>query len=252
MVSASSVPINNLTIINKIYSVINDIERDKAILETDKLKEPEDKESIANDEKTEEKKYIALTFDDGPHPRYTSEILSILTEKKAPATFFVVGNRAELHPALLKKIRQADCEIGNHTHEHIDLSRVSRDEFLKQMDKCSESIYNATGEYPQVYRPPFGRISKANEKLISDKMRKILWTVDSQDWQTKEKDKIIKHVIKSTKNRSIILMHDFYSQSVDALPGIIDGLRAEGYEFVTVSELKELSELPERMEYFIN
>ena len=245
---------NNLTIINKIYKIVCDIDESRTFEENEKLNEPEKSGEIKQEIETgkKEKKYIALTFDDGPHPKYTGEILNVLSEKKAPATFFIVGNRAELHPTLLRRIKQADCEIGNHTYNHVDLSQVSRNEFISQMEKCNQAIYNATGEYPKVYRPPFGRISKANEEFISDKMRKILWTVDSLDWKTKEKDKIVKQVVTSARNKAIILMHDFYSQSVEALPDIIDKLRDEGYEFVTVSELKELSDLPDRMEYFIN
>lgn len=241
---------NNLTFINKIYKVVCDIEPGQikdTFDEAEQFDKTEEEDAIKS-----EKKYIALTFDDGPHPVYTSKILSILDEKKTPATFFIVGNRAELHPTLLRHMKQAKYEIGNHTYDHVDLVKIKENEFLNQMEKCSEAIYNATGEYPKIYRPPFGRISKANEQLIGEKMNKILWTVDSLDWKTSDKNKIVQKIIKSVKNKSIILMHDFYSQSVEALPEIIDKLKEQGYEFVTVSELKELADLPERMEYFIN
>ena len=253
---------NNLTIINKIYKIVCDIDKEKPPGLSEQPKEPEKSANIepADIDKNirdikdikSDKKYIALTFDDGPHPRYTGEILNVLIEKQARATFFIVGNRAELHPTLLRRIKGANCELGNHTYNHVDLSQVSQSEFMSQIDKCNQAIYNATGEYPSVYRPPFGRISKANEQLISGSMKKILWTVDSMDWNTKDKDKIVKHVVKSAKNRAVILMHDFYSQAVEALPDIIDELRTQGYEFLTVSELRELSDLPERIEYFIN
>ena|GEM_PF-1208680 len=234
--------INNLTVINKIYKIVCDIDEEKAVGET----EPE------NIKDKPGKKYIALTFDDGPHPKYTGRIINILAEKNAPATFFIVGDRGELHPTLLRRIKQANCEIGNHTYNHIDLSKVSRDEFINQIEKCNRAIYNATGEYPKVYRPPFGRISKANEQYLGGKMKKILWTVDSHDWNTQDKNKIVRQVVSSAKDKAIILMHDFYSQSVDALPDILDELKQQGYEFVTVSELIKRRELPARMEYFIN
>ena len=251
MLTAVCAPANSLTIINRIYKIIWD---GKESGEAGKSKEAEESKNEESGEAAagQEQKYIALTFDDGPHPRYTGQILDILEAKKAPATFFIVGNRAELNPTLVRRIKSAECEIGNHTHEHVDLSKISRDEFLKQMDKCNEVIYNATGCYPKVYRPPFGRISKAHEHLISDRMRKILWTVDSHDWKTSDKDRIVKHVVSSAKDKAIILMHDFYSQTVEALPGIIDGLEEQGYKFVTVSELIEMRELPERMERFMN
>ena len=246
---------NNLTIVNKIYKFVCDIEplknpdsRDAA----ETKQETQEKRNGREESKKLKKRYIALTFDDGPHPEYTGKIIKILSEKKAPATFFIVGNRAELHPVLLQRMKQANCEIGNHTYDHIDLSKINNGDFLDQMEKCNRAIYNATGEYPKIYRPPFGRISKANEQSISHKMSKILWTVDSLDWTTPNKDKIIEKVVNSAKDKSIVLMHDFYSQSVEALPEIIDRLREKGYEFLTVSQLKELSSLPERMEYFVN
>jgi peptidoglycan/xylan/chitin deacetylase (PgdA/CDA1 family) len=200
--------------------------------------------------KKSEKKFIALTFDDGPHPQYTGEILEILSEKKVPATFFIVGSRAELHPELLKRMQKIDCEIGNHTYDHANLTKISNGEFLRQMDKCSEAIYKITGEYPVIYRPPFGIISRSNEKLLEEKMSKILWTVDSADWRTQNKDRVVTNVLKTVNNKSVILMHDFYSQTVAALPEIIDKLKEQGYEFVTVSELDKISGLPENLEYF--
>ena len=259
---AVSLPINNLAIINRIYRIVSDAEcqqtqnSDKRINISEQNERDSfgDKQEIPENEKNDkqEKSYVALTFDDGPHPEYTGKILNILSEKNAPATFFIVGDRAELHPTLLRRIKQANCEIGNHTYSHVDLSKINNTEFMHQMEKCNEAIFNATGEYPKIYRPPFGRISSKNEKSISDKMTKILWTVDSEDWTTPDKDRVADKVINSVKNKSIVLMHDFYKQSAEALPRIIDTLREKGYEFVTVSQLKELSALPDRMEYFIN
>ena len=247
--SATSLPtVNNLAIVNRIYRIISDTESQQTQGDQNK----DERGSFGDKQDLSEKTYVALTFDDGPHPEYTGKILNILAEKNAPATFFIVGDRAELHPTLLRRMKQANCEIGNHTYSHVDLSKINNKEFLREIEKCNETIFNATGEYPKIYRPPFGRISKSNESSISDKMTKILWTVDSSDWTTSNSDKVADKVIKSVKNKSIVLMHDFYKQSVEALPKIIDTLREKGYEFVTVSQLKELSNLPDRMEYFIN
>ena len=161
------------------------------------------------------KKYIALTFDDGPHPKYTKKILDVLEEKKVAATFFIVGDRAELHTDILKRMRESGCEIGNHTYNHKDLSRkVKPETAISQIEKCNEVVFAATGEYPVVYRPPFGRINKENEKCIC--LRKVLWTVDSLDWKIKNKDKIIQKVVKNAKDGSIVLMHDFYETTLKA------------------------------------
>ena len=196
------------------------------------------------------KKYIAITFDDGPHPVYTRKILDVLAEKNVVATFFVVGGRAEIYPEALIKMKELKCEIGNHTYDHVDLSKTRKAGIIYQIQKCSEAIYAATGEYPVVYRPPFGRIRKEDEKSIP--MKKILWTVDSLDWNTKNKDKVVKNVVKSVKEGSIILMHDFYSSTLKALPEIIDELRAAGYEFATVSELAALKKISNLHDYFMD
>lgn len=206
-----------------------------------------------NTEKSEkpEKKYIALTFDDGPHPVYTEKILDILEEKKVAATFFVVGFRAELQPESLKRMKKLNCEIGNHTYSHADLSaNYVKKGAIFEIEQCSEAIFAATGEYPVIYRPPFGKISKANEKKII--LRKVLWTVDSMDWNIKDKNRVIKNVVKNIKDGSIILMHDFYASTFNALPEIIDTLLEQGYEFVTVSKLAEMSKISKLQDYFLD
>ncbi|MCL2096766.1 MAG: polysaccharide deacetylase family protein [Oscillospiraceae bacterium] len=200
---------------------------------------------------TDDKKYIALTFDDGPHPKYTEAVLDILEEKKVAATFFVVGFRAELQPESLKRMRKLNCEIGNHTQTHADMSSdYVKNGVTSEIEKCSEAIFAATGEYPVIYRPPFGRISKTNEKKIP--LRKVLWTVDSLDWSIKNKNKIINNIVKNVKDGSIVLMHDFYDSTVKALPEIIDILTGEGFVFATVSELAELSKISKLQEYFLD
>ena len=202
------------------------------------------------DKAKENKKYIALTFDDGPHPVYTQKILDILEEKKVSATFFVVGYRAELLPETLKRMKDLDCEIGNPTHNHTNLSGYVKNGATHEIEKCSEAIFAATGEYPVIYRPPFGKISKENEKRIP--LKKILWTVDSLDWDTKNKDRVVRNVVKNVKDGSIILMHDFYESTLKALPEIIDILSDEGYEFATVSELAALKKISRLQEYFLD
>ena len=206
-----------------------------------------DIKDIKENTKTDEKKYIALTFDDGPHPVYTPKVLDILADKNIAATFFVLGYRARLSPELLQRMKELKCEIGNHTYDHVNLARTTKTETISQIDKCSEAIYAATGEYPKLYRPPFGELSKSNEAFVS--LKKVLWTVDSADWRTKNADRIVKNVINDVNHdenkESIILMHDFYDQTVESLPQIIDILINEGYEFVTVSELEAKYQIKE-------
>lgn len=187
------------------------------------------------DHKYVEQKRVALTFDDGPHPKFTTQVLDILNEKKVKATFFVVGFRAAILPDLILKIQSQECEIGNHTYNHIDLSETWKENAANELNKCGETIFSITGTYPKIYRPPFG---KTKNYIVQDiEMDKILWDIDSCDWKTPNKDKIIKRVLSSVEDGDIILMHDFYEQTVLSLPEIIDGLLSRGFTLVTVSEL---------------
>jgi len=205
---------------------------------------------LGKEAKNPDKKYVALTFDDGPHPVYTQKILDVLEEKKVPATFFVVGYRVELHRDALKRMKKLNCEIGNHTYTHADLSAISKTNTVLETEKCSETIFAATGEYPVIYRPPFGKINKENEKCVP--MRKILWTVDSLDWNTKSKDKVVRNVLKNVKDGSIVLMHDFYNSTLCALPEIIDALKEAGFEFKTVSDLAALQKMAKLQDHFLD
>lgn len=183
-----------------------------------------------------EKKYIALTFDDGPHPKYTKKVLDVLEEKGVAATFFVVGFRAELHAETILRMKSLGCEIGNHTYEHINLSKVSKEAALQQLNECNRIIYDITGEYPKIYRPPFGAINAEVDNATD--MRTVLWTIDSWDWKCENQEwKVINNVISQAKENSVILMHDFNTVSLAVLPKVIDKLREKGFEFKTVSEL---------------
>lgn len=186
-----------------------------------------------------EMKKISLTFDDGPHPKYTSEVLDVLKEKGVRATFFTVGYRAETLPHLILKARNQGCGIGNHTYNHKDLTKMSDADVVSDLEKCSEIIKSITGSYPTVYRPPFGNINKAKETCISTKgieMKKVMWDIDSADWRTKDVNTVVRNVCRDAKDGDIILMHDFYPQTVKALPLIIDKLREKGFEFVIFEE----------------
>lgn len=196
---------------------------------------------VLTEEPAAQTKKIALTFDDGPHPKYTSEVLNILKEKDVRATFFTVGYRAEMLPHLILKIQNQGCAIGNHTYDHKDLTKISDADVVADLKKCNEVLYAITGSYPKVYRPPFGKINKGTEACISTKgidMQKVLWDIDSVDWKTKDADTVVRNVCRDAKDGDIILMHDFYPQTVKALPIIIDKLREKGFEFVIFEEEK--------------
>lgn len=188
-------------------------------------------------------KYIAITFDDGPSAEYTPEILDILKEHDARATFFVVGSRAQENPSIIKTMVKEGHELANHSFHHPDFTGISKEELISEMDNTSEVLENLTGVEPQLFRPPGGVyndiiVDTANEEGYMVVMWS--WHQDTRDWKRPGVHKIVSTVLNNTKNGDIILFHDFggdRSQTVKALKQILPQLKKEGYEFVTVSEL---------------
>lgn len=180
-------------------------------------------------------KKIALTFDDGPHPYYTEQLLDGLRERDVKATFFVLGKHAEQYPELVERMSEEGHLIGNHTYSHIQLSRRNSEEFKEELIKTSELIEELTGQEVQYVRPPYGTWDKKFEEELN--MFPVLWNVDPLDWSSKSVAGIVQKVKSKAKENSIILMHDEYKTTVTAALQIVDELKEEGYEFVTVEEI---------------
>lgn len=180
-------------------------------------------------------KKIAITFDDGPHPYYTEQLLDGLKEREAKATFFVLGEHAEQYPELVQRMSEEGHLIGNHTYSHIQLTQRNSEAFKEELVKTSELIENLTGQEVQYVRPPYGTWNKKFEKELN--MFPVLWNIDPLDWSSKNVSGIVQKVTAKAKENSIILMHDEYKTTVTAALQIIDELQKEGYEFVTVEEL---------------
>lgn len=193
-------------------------------------------------------KKIALTFDDGPSAIYTEQILDILGKYNAKATFFVIGKNVKKHPEVIKKIVQQGHEIGNHSFSHPDMFIKTFGQIYSQLVMTEEAISDAVEYQPRLFRPPYGVDKRAVFKVIKRKGYVIIrWSASGKDWDSNNPQKIAERVINSTKNGTIILLHDGRrtkpkpncQATVDALPIIIEDLQAKGYEFVTVSELLE-------------
>ncbi len=180
-------------------------------------------------------KRVALTFDDGPHPVYTEQLLDGLAERNIKATFFVTGQNAELHPDIIKRMYDEGHLIGNHTYSHMQLTETNRDTFKSELVKTNELIESITGEEVQYVRPPYGSWDKTFETELS--MFPVLWNIDPLDWCTSDSSCIAFAVIDNVTENNIILMHDYYSTSVQAALMIVDELVKQGYEFVTVDKL---------------
>ena len=182
------------------------------------------------------KKLVALTFDDGPS-EYTKRILRTLKQYDSVATFFVVGNRVELFEDVLKEELEIGCEIGNHTYEHKVLTELNAEQIWLQIYRTNEAVKKVTGEYPTLMRPPCGFDNGSTNCIIA--MPLILWSVDTKDWQTQNCYCSVQTVLENVKDGDIILMHDMYEASAEAVEMIVPSLIAEGYQLVTVSELAE-------------
>lgn len=182
-----------------------------------------------------EKPKIALTFDDGPNPACTGDLLDGLKNRGVKATFFVLGSNVKKYPKLVKRISDEGHLIGNHTYDHIELNKVSEEKARKEIKKANKAVYKVTGRNPEYIRPPYGECSRKLEDSLD--MILVRWTIDPLDWKTENTDEIVNKVVTEAEENAIILLHDCYDSSVDAAFKIIDTLEKEGYEFVTVDEL---------------
>ena len=185
-------------------------------------------------------KYVAITFDDGPHKDFTPQILDILKKHNAKATFYVLGNRLTYYPDIVKRAYDEGHEIGNHTWSHPNLTSLSKDALVEEVISTSNEIAKITGKTPKTIRPPYGAYNEALKEFVS--MPLVLWSVDTLDWKHKNKERIKQITQAKVKNGSIILMHDIHQASADALEDIIINLTKQGYRFVTVSELLQLTD----------
>ena len=184
---------------------------------------------------------IALTFDDGPHPRLTPRILDILDRYGVHATFFMIGVNAENYPQAARAVVERGHEIGNHTFSHCRLYGGGTARAEKELTDCSDAIERVCGCRPNLFRPPEGAVDRAVVE-VSDRggYKIILWSVDTRDWEIKDVRAIVNRVLSAVKPGDIILMHDFIghnSKTPEALEILLPKLLALGYEPVTVSEL---------------
>jgi len=182
-------------------------------------------------------KLIALTFDDGPYSPVTDKILDTLEENGAVATFFVVGNRVEEYKSSVERASKMGCEIGSHTFSHKPLTKFPSDVIRNELKQTNDVVSKVTGKEIKIVRPPEGAVNDSVRSYIGYPL--IHWSVDSKDWKYREANADYKSVMDTAFDGSIILMHDLYGSTADAVAKIVPELIADGYKFVTVSELAE-------------
>lgn len=186
------------------------------------------------------KPMVALTFDDGPSI-YTDEILDTLKKYNSNASFFVLGNKIDAHSDTIIKMYQNGNEIGNHSYNHRWLTKLSKTEQIEQINKTQELIKKYTGFTPIYLRPTYGSVNSSLRNNIN--LDIVLWNVDTKDWKNKDVNKIVDNALKDVKDGSIILMHDTYQRTSEAVKIIVPKLIEDGYQLVTISELKKAQQL---------
>ena len=180
-------------------------------------------------------KMVCLTFDDGPDARYTSVLLDGLRARNIKVSFFLLGEKVEQNPDLVRRMQEEGHLVGNHTYHHVQLDKLSDAKAREEILKTNNLIYETTGRYPQYMRPPFGAWKKNLELRVE--MMPVFWTIDTLDWKVQNTEQIIKTVEEKIKDGSIILMHDEYKTTVEAALRLADSLKEKGYELVKVDEL---------------
>ena len=182
-----------------------------------------------------DKKLVALTFDDGPDPRTTPQVLDLLKAHKAKATFFVVGQHIAGNEAIMKRALSEGSEIGNHSWSHPNMPLYPLATVGQEITSTHDEIKRATGVDTNLMRPPYGAITPAIQTSFNQRF--IMWSVDTLDWKNRNTTSIMSQVKANLQPGGIILMHDIHQTTVDALPSLLDYLDQEGYEYVTVSDL---------------
>lgn len=193
-----------------------------------------------------EENVVALTFDDGPHPKYTKEVLDLLVQYEAKATFFVVGEHAEKNYDLIARMYEEQHEIANHTYTHPFKASVPK--LLKEIKQTNDTIFSITGSYPNLFRPVEGQYTDALIDAVSKQGYTVVmwsWHQDTEDWKDPGVKRIVNKVLKGTKKGDVILFHDGggnRQQTVKALEEILPALKNDGFRFVTVSEMLAIRE----------
>lgn len=185
-----------------------------------------------------DKKTIAITFDDGPSSKYNAEFLNVLEKNKAHGTFFMVGTMMQSCQKCVLDTYNSGNEVASHTYNHINMKKNSIEEVNENIKKTDDLYYKITGDHIRYVRPPYGAYNKTNLENVDYPL--ILWNIDPEDWRYHDAEKIVNHVMENVSDGSIILMHELYETSLEALEILLPKLYAEGYQVVSVGELAEL------------
>lgn len=198
------------------------------------------------------KPMIALTYDDGPNAKVGDRIMNVLAQYQGRATFFMVGERVRSFPAEVQRMAVEGHELGNHSYSHPYFNKLDAPSIRAQVEQTNQVIEAVSGVRPGLMRLPGG--NKNSTVLANVNMPIVLWSIDTRDWQTRNAQKTADAVLGKVKDGDIVLMHELYSSTADATEAIVPKLAAQGFQFVTVSELakwKGKTLLPNQVYYDI-
>lgn len=192
---------------------------------------------------------LALTFDDGPHPKYTPRLLEILDRYGVKATFFVIGRNVERYPELTQSIVSRGHQIANHTMTHPNLAKVKRKKLDSEIKDSNLLIEAYTGKKPTAIRPPYGSLNVKVEAVLRNLygLNIILWSVDPEDWKKPGASEIARRLIEGAKPGAILLAHDIHEQTIEAMPEVLGQLLSRGYKFGTIDQMMSLPSIPQNV-----
>lgn len=193
-------------------------------------------------------KIVAFTFDDGPS-EYTMEIVNTLVLNNSKATFFELGNRMKYNQEIVKNVLNNGMEIGSHTYAHKNLNKLTIEEIDEEINSTNIIFNEITGENIKLLRPPYGNANELVKSRVNTPI--ITWNIDTNDWLYKDSEHVYNHIIENIESGDIILMHDVYSETVEAVKKVVPYLIEKGYKITTVSELAKYNniELKEKEVY---
>lgn len=184
------------------------------------------------------KKTVALTFDDGPGGNNTLELVDILKENKAHATFFMLGNRMKSYQTVVATVHNSGNEIGSHTYNHCNLKKTKLETILENEQLTNDIYYELTQDTIKLTRPPYGNLNEEVKNALDTVF--VTWSIDTEDWRYKDVEHIKSEILNKVTDGDIILLHDIYKTSVEAIREVLPLLYEEGYQVVSVSELANL------------
>ena len=185
---------------------------------------------------------VALTFDDVPFTKVTNRIMDVLLEYEAGATFFVVGSRLEMYSDTLKRLYENGFEVASHTWSHKNLNKLTEKQITKEITRTLDGLKKYIPVENVLLRPPYGSADETVRGLAKTAL--INWSLDSEDWKSRDAEKIIEHVLDTVQDGDIILMHDLYECTAEAVEYLVPELIERGYRPVSVSELFRIKDIP--------